>query len=62
MTPEEFRKRGHQLIDWIADYRALVSDLPVMARTAPGLSPKQLIVTAAVVGAALVFAGRGQKK
>jgi aromatic-L-amino-acid/L-tryptophan decarboxylase len=36
MTPEEFRKAGHQLIDWIADYRAKVSDFNVMARTAPG--------------------------
>jgi len=36
MTPEEFRKRGHQLIDWIADYRTNVATLPVMARTAPG--------------------------
>jgi len=38
MTPEEFRAAGHQLIDWIADYRARVYDgsLPIMARTAPG--------------------------
>lgn len=36
MTPEEFRKAGHQLIDWIADYRTRVGDLPVMAQTAPG--------------------------
>ncbi|HEX5071187.1 MAG TPA: aminotransferase class V-fold PLP-dependent enzyme [Vicinamibacterales bacterium] len=36
MTPEEFRQYGHQLIDWIADYRARVGELPVMARTAPG--------------------------
>ena len=38
MTPEEFRAAGHELIDWIADYRARVYDgsLPVMARTAPG--------------------------
>ena len=36
MTPEEFRSAGHELIDWIADYRARVADLPVMARTAPG--------------------------
>jgi aromatic-L-amino-acid decarboxylase len=42
MTPEEFRKRGHQLIDWIADYRANVSELPVMARTAPGEIRAQL--------------------
>jgi aromatic-L-amino-acid/L-tryptophan decarboxylase len=36
MTPEKFRKAGHQLIDWIADYRTRVADLPVMAQTAPG--------------------------
>jgi aromatic-L-amino-acid decarboxylase len=36
MTPDEFRRYGHQLIDWIADYRTRVADLPVMARSAPG--------------------------
>ncbi len=38
MTPEEFRAAGHQLIDWIADYRARVYDgtLPVIAQTSPG--------------------------
>lgn len=36
MTPEEFRRRGHELVDWIADYRASLEPRPVMARTAPG--------------------------
>ncbi len=38
MTPEEFRAAGHQLIDWIADYRTRVYDgaLPVIAQTSPG--------------------------
>jgi aromatic-L-amino-acid decarboxylase len=36
MTPEEFRRLGHQMIDRIADYRANVAQHPVMARTAPG--------------------------
>jgi aromatic-L-amino-acid decarboxylase len=36
VTPEEFRKAGHQLIDWIADYRETVSNRPVMAVTSPG--------------------------
>src|SRR5881394_1395680 len=36
MTPEEFRRAGHQIIDFIADYRATVAARPVMARTAPG--------------------------
>ena len=32
MTPEEFRKAGHEIIDWIADYRASVEKLPVMSQ------------------------------
>ncbi len=36
MTPEEFRRFGHRIIDYIADYRAGVAARPVMARTAPG--------------------------
>jgi aromatic-L-amino-acid decarboxylase len=36
MTPEEFRKLGYRVVDWVADYRGKVSELPVMARTAPG--------------------------
>jgi aromatic-L-amino-acid decarboxylase len=36
MTPEEFRRFGHQLIDWIADYREGIAERPVMARTVPG--------------------------
>jgi aromatic-L-amino-acid decarboxylase len=42
MTPEEFRAAGHRLIDWLADYRARVETLPVMARTAPGEIKAQL--------------------
>jgi aromatic-L-amino-acid/L-tryptophan decarboxylase len=36
MTPEEFRRFGHQFIDWIADYRALVAERPVLAPIEPG--------------------------
>src|SRR5579862_2450297 len=42
MTPEEFRKVGHQLIDWIADYRAQVAKYPVMSKTSPGDIKAQL--------------------
>jgi len=42
MTPEEFRQIGHQLIDWIADYRANVAELPVMSPVAPGAVRAQL--------------------
>lgn len=36
MTPEEFRKAGHELIDWIADFRAGIAERPVMAQVEPG--------------------------
>jgi aromatic-L-amino-acid decarboxylase len=36
MTPEEFRTAGHQLVDWIADHRLRVPDLPVGAQVKPG--------------------------
>ncbi len=36
MTPEEFRRAGHELIDWIADYRDRIDSLPVRARVEPG--------------------------
>lgn len=38
MTPEQFRRYGHELIDLIADYRerSARGELPVLARTRPG--------------------------
>jgi aromatic-L-amino-acid decarboxylase len=36
MTPEEFRVAGHALIDWIAEHRSRVPDLPVLAQVEPG--------------------------
>ena len=36
MKPEEFRRFGHLVVDWIADYRARSASLPVMSRVAPG--------------------------
>jgi aromatic-L-amino-acid decarboxylase len=36
MTPEEFRREAHRLIDWIADYRATIEERPVMAKVEPG--------------------------
>ena len=36
MTADEFRKYGHAIVDWIADYRSRVEQLPVMAQTSPG--------------------------
>ena len=42
MTPEEFRAAAHELVDWIADYRASVSDRPVRSEVAPGWVRDQL--------------------
>jgi aromatic-L-amino-acid decarboxylase len=42
VTPDEFRKAGYRIVDFIADYRASVADRAVMARTAPGEVKAQL--------------------
>ena len=36
MDPEEFRQRGYQTVDWVADYMARVGDLPVKSPVEPG--------------------------
>jgi aromatic-L-amino-acid decarboxylase len=36
MTPDEFRRFGHAVVDYIADYRERVSERPVMAQVEPG--------------------------
>ncbi|MFZ9986962.1 MAG: pyridoxal phosphate-dependent decarboxylase family protein [Candidatus Nanopelagicales bacterium] len=36
MTPEEFRAAAHELVDWIADYRAAIPGRPVRSEVAPG--------------------------
>src|SRR5579885_2158686 len=36
MTPDEFRKWGYAVIDWIADYQQRVEQLPVLSSAKPG--------------------------
>ena len=36
MTPDEFRARGHQVVEWVAGYLERVGDLPVASTVAPG--------------------------
>lgn len=36
MTPEEFRRHGHRLVDWIATYFETVEQRPVLSRAEPG--------------------------
>ncbi|MGB6677966.1 MAG: pyridoxal-dependent decarboxylase [Terriglobales bacterium] len=36
MTPDEFRKHGRAVVDWIADYTARIESYPVLSRAEPG--------------------------
>jgi aromatic-L-amino-acid decarboxylase len=36
MTPDEFRALGHEIVDWIADYREHLRERPVMSPAEPG--------------------------
>ena len=36
MTPSEFRRRGKQMIDWIADYYERLESFPVVSQAKPG--------------------------
>jgi aromatic-L-amino-acid decarboxylase len=36
MNPDDFRRHGHALVDWIADYFERVERYPVLARVKPG--------------------------
>jgi aromatic-L-amino-acid/L-tryptophan decarboxylase len=36
MTPDEFRRYGHAVIDWIADYQSRVESFPVLSQVKPG--------------------------
>ena len=36
MDAETFRLLGHQMVDWVADYRERMASLPVMSPVQPG--------------------------
>jgi aromatic-L-amino-acid decarboxylase len=42
MDTHDFRLLGHELIDWVADYREHISEYPVMSRAQPGEVAAQL--------------------
>src|SRR5712672_4269245 len=42
MSREDFRRFGHELIDWIADYFERIEELPVLAQIEPGDLKAQL--------------------
>ncbi len=36
MSPEEFRRHGHAVVDWIADYYSRIEQYPVLSQAKPG--------------------------
>ncbi len=36
MTPDEFRRHGHEVVEWVAAYMERVPDLPIAAAVKPG--------------------------
>jgi aromatic-L-amino-acid/L-tryptophan decarboxylase len=36
MSPEEFRRQGHAVVDWIADYQSRIESFPVLSQAKPG--------------------------
>ena len=36
MSPEEFRRQGHAVVDWIADYYRRIESFPVLSSVKPG--------------------------
>jgi aromatic-L-amino-acid decarboxylase len=36
MTAEEFRRHGHAMVDWIADYHKRIESFPVLSKAEPG--------------------------
>src|ERR1700738_5347570 len=36
MTPDEFRRHGHAVVDWIADYYTRIESFPVLSQAEPG--------------------------
>ena len=50
MKPEDFRRFGHELVDWIADYFEHIEERPVLAAIEPGDLKAQLPATPPVNG------------
>jgi aromatic-L-amino-acid/L-tryptophan decarboxylase len=50
MHPDEFRRHGHELVDWMADYLSRVAELPVTPPVRPGEIRGRLPTTPPVEG------------
>ena len=67
MSAEEFRRQGHAVVDWIADYHSRVEEFPVLCGAQPGEIRAQLPANAPqrgesfeqIVGERLTFLREG---
>jgi len=50
MSPDDFRRHGHAVIDWIADYYSRIESFPVLSRVQPGQIRASLPPSAPVRG------------
>jgi aromatic-L-amino-acid decarboxylase len=50
MPPDEFRRYGHAVVDWIADYQSRVESFPVLSQVTPGQIRASLPVNPPVHG------------
>ncbi len=53
MSAEDFRRFGHELIDWVSDYLAHIEERPVLAQVEPGELKAQLPTSAPEHGEAM---------
>ncbi len=51
MPKDEFRRFGHELIDWISDYFEKIEELPVLSQIEPGDLKAQLPASPFNIGA-----------
>jgi aromatic-L-amino-acid decarboxylase len=52
MSAEEFRRQGHAMVDWIADYHSRVESFPVLSQVKPGEIRSKLPLSAPEQGEA----------
>jgi len=50
MTPDEFRRNGHAVVDWIADYYTRIESFPVLSKAKPGEIRRSLPASAPLEG------------
>src|SRR5438067_2503208 len=53
MSPDEFQRHGHAVVDWIADYYSRIESFPVLSQVKPGEIRESLPANAPAKGESL---------